>query len=92
MKYVGATDSYIRGPFIMEGILVGIVSAVVAFFISRWSYLGLMSSIGQGKFVSVSDFMPFSDLWLLLLGAYLILGSIIGAFGSSISVRRYLKV
>lgn len=92
MKYVGATDSYIRGPFIMEGMLVGIVSAVVAFFISRITYLGLMSSLGSGSFMSASDFMPFGELWVILLVSYIVLGTIIGAFGSSISVRRYLKV
>ena len=92
MKYVGATDSYIRGPFIMEGMLVGIVSAIVAFFISRLTYLGLMSSMGSASFMSAADFMPFSQLWGILLASYLILGAIIGAFGSSISVRRYLKV
>lgn len=92
MKYVGATDSYIRGPFIMEGILVGIVSAVVAFFISQWSYLGLMSSLDVTSFMQTSDLLSFSDMWVDLMAAYLILGCLIGAFGSSISVRRYLKV
>ncbi len=92
MKYVGATDSYIKGPFIMEGMLVGIVSAVISFFISQWSYLGLMSGLDVTSFMKAGDFMQFSDMWANLLVAYLILGCLIGAFGSSISVRRYLKV
>ncbi|MBR3932564.1 MAG: permease-like cell division protein FtsX [Clostridia bacterium] len=92
MKYVGATDSYIRGPFIMEGILVGLVSALVAFLISRWGYLGLMTTLSGDSFMSASDFLSFNEIWATLLGAYAILGTIIGAFGSSISVRRYLKV
>ena len=92
MKYVGATDSYIKGPFIMEGTLVGIVSAVIAFFISQWSYLGLMTSISTTVLVSSLGLLNFNDIWLKLLVSYVVLGSIIGAFGSSISVRRYLKV
>jgi len=92
MKYVGATDSYIRGPFIMEGMLVGIVSAIIAFFISRWSYLGLMTTAGENGFLTSSDFMPFGELWGTLLLSNLVLGTLIGAFGSAISVRRYLKV
>lgn len=92
MKYVGATDSYIKGPFIMEGVLVGVVSAVVAFFVSQWSYLGLMSGFGEASFMTANDFMPFADMWANLLASYLLLGCFIGAFGSSISVRRYLKV
>jgi len=92
MKYVGATDSYIKGPFIMEGILVGIISAVVAFFISQWSYLGLMTSISTTFLASSIGLLEFSSIWVSLLMAYLGLGCVIGAFGSSISVRRYLKV
>ncbi len=92
MKYVGATDSYIKGPFIMEGMLVGIISAIVAFFISEWSYLGLMTSISTTILTSSIGLLSFSDIWIRLLVSYLILGSLIGAFGSSISVRRYLKV
>ena len=92
MKYVGATDSYIKGPFIMEGMLVGIVSAVIAFFISQWSYLGLITSISTTVLVSSFGLLSFNDIWLKLIVSYVILGSIIGAFGSSISVRRYLKV
>ena len=92
MKYVGATDSYIKGPFIMEGMLVGIFSAVIAFFISQWSYLGLITSISTTVLVSSFGLLSFNDIWLKLIVSYVILGSIIGAFGSSISVRRYLKV
>jgi len=94
MKYVGATDSYIKGPFIMEGVLVGLVSAVVAFFISQWVYVGLFDTFAS-SLSSVDAFtslLEFSEMWVQLLGAFVLLGCIIGAFGSSISVRRYLKV
>ena len=94
MKYVGATDSYIRGPFIMEGVMLGILSAVIAFFVSQWTYEGLMSAISSSASAISANIglMKFTDLWGKLLGAYLVLGGVIGAFGSSISVRRYLNV
>ncbi len=94
MKYVGATDSYIRGPFIMEGILLGIVSALIAFFISRWTYEGLMAAIasGQSALPMVTSMVKFSEIWAELMGAYVIMGTVIGAFGSFISVRRYMNV
>ena len=94
MKYVGATDSYIRGPFIMEGILLGILSAIIAFFISQWTYQGLMTAISASASGLTADLslMKFNQLWIQLISSYLILGSVIGAFGSSISVRRYLHV
>lgn len=94
MKYVGATDSYIRGPFITEGIMVGFLSAVIAFLISMWSYSGLMSAISSaGSSVAFAiEIMDFKLMWKDLLLAYLGVGVLIGAFGSSISVRRYLHV
>ncbi|MBQ4526761.1 MAG: permease-like cell division protein FtsX [Clostridia bacterium] len=94
MKYVGATDSYIRGPFIMEGIMVGLVSAVLAFFISMWSYQGLVSAIiANGSSMAFAfDIMDFSLMWKDLAIAYVCVGVLIGAFGSFISVRRYLHV
>ena len=94
MKYVGATDSYIRGPFIMEGILLGIISALISFFISSWCYEGLLAAITSGSSMLpiVTSMAPFSLIWPRLIGAYLIMGAVIGAFGSFISVRRYTNV
>ncbi len=92
MKYVGATDSYIKGPFIMEGMLVGVMSAVVAFFISQWSYLGIMTTVKTTFLASSIGLLEFWDIWVNLLVSYIGLGCLIGAFGSSLSVRRYLKV
>ena len=94
MKYVGATDSYIRGPFIMEGVLVGFISAIIAFFISQWVYVGLFDTFvsSLSSVEAFTSLLAFSDMWAQLLGAFVLLGCIIGAFGSSISVRRYLKV
>jgi len=94
MKYVGATDSYIRGPFIMEGILLGIISALISFFISLWCYEGLLAAIASGNSVLpiVTSIAPFGLIWPELIGAYLVMGAVIGAFGSFISVRRYTNV
>ncbi len=94
MKYVGATDSYIRGPFVTEGIMIGLISAVLSFFVSQWTYEGLMTAISHSA-SSISaniGLLKFGAIWSELLGAYLILGIVIGAFGSAISTRRYLNV
>ena len=92
MKYVGATDSYIKGPFIMEGMLVGVISAVISFFISQWSYLGIMTTVKTTFLASSIGLLEFADIWVNLLVSYMGLGCFIGAFGSALSVRRYLKV
>ena len=93
MKYVGATDAYIRWPFILEGIMVGLVSAAISFFISQLAYMGIMSAIqGYSSISAIVKLKSFSEIWNRLLVSYLLLGAFIGAFGSAISVRRYLKV
>lgn len=93
MKYVGATDAYIRWPFIIEGILVGCASAVISFFITQGSYMGVMSAVENNSSLSaLLNLRTFGEIWNQILVAYLLLGAFIGAFGSAISVRRYLKV
>ena len=93
MKYVGATDAYIRWPFIIEGVMVGCVAAVVSFFITQAAYMGVMSVIDNNSSISsIVKLLSFGDIWNTILVSYLLLGSFIGAFGSAIAVRRYLKV
>lgn len=93
MKYVGATDAYIRWPFIIEGILVGCASAVISFFITQGVYLGITTAIeNNSSLATLLNLRTFSEIWNQILLAYLLLGAFIGAFGSAISVRRYLKV
>ena len=79
----------------MEGILLGLISALLAYFISQWSYQGLISAVNSNisSILSTGDgLMPFGEIWSKLLMSYSLLGVFIGAFGSSISVRRYLHV
>ena len=93
MKYVGATDAYIRWPFIIEGILVGCASAGLAYFITQGAYMGIMSAVEKNSSLSaLLNLRTFGEIWNQLLVAYMVLGAFIGAFGSAIAVRRYLKV
>ncbi len=93
MKYVGATDSYIRWPFIIEGIIVGLISACIAFFATQSIYTALHSAVGTDmsaiQFISL---LPFGSIWKIFALSYLGLGAVIGAMGSAFSVRKYLKV
>jgi len=94
MKYVGATDSYIRWPFVIEGVLVGLISAIIAFLVTQSCYIGITNAM-NGSVSSVSmtiDVLTFSKIWYIIAASYLILGSAIGALGSAFSIRRYLKV
>ena len=93
MKYVGATDAYIRWPFIIEGILTGVLAAVITFFITKFAYSGVLSALSNSESLSmIIKLRAFSEIWTTILVSYVIGGGLIGAFGSGISVRRYLKV
>ncbi len=91
MKFVGATDWFIRWPFIIEGMLIGIFGALVSGGLLSAGYgglTGLLTSLEMG-FVS---FIPLGDIVLLMFGVFVIMGMILGALGSLLSVRKYLNV
>ena len=94
MKYVGATNSFIRGPFIVEGIIIGVISAVITLVILGLAYNGVMGGIGDSILIQEMGFglLSFSEMFYLVLTVYLILGVGIGVLGSTISMRKYLKV
>ncbi|MEG2645968.1 MAG: permease-like cell division protein FtsX [Clostridia bacterium] len=93
MRYIGATNSFIRKPFIIEGGIIGMVSAMVSFVIISLVYVVLYARMPQvGSTMGVFGFMPYSALWYQILIAYLALGLFIGIFGSVISIKKYLKV
>lgn len=94
MKYVGATNSFIRGPFIVEGIIIGIISAIITIGIIGVAYTSVLnkmlaSSVMQSLTISL---YTFNQLFVRILVVYLILGIGIGVLGSVISMRKYLKV
>lgn len=93
MKYVGATDSYIRWPFIIEGIIVGLISAAIAFGVTHSVYSALYTAVSNDKsIVKFLELLKFTQIWKVFAISYAGLGAVIGAMGSAFSVRKYLKV
>ena len=94
MKYVGATNSFIRGPFIVEGIIIGVISAIITLVILGLAYNAVMGKIGDSILIQEMGFglLSFSEMFYLVLSVYLVLGVGIGVLGSTISMRKYLKV
>ena len=94
MKYVGATNSFIRGPFIVEGIIIGIISGIITLVILGVSYNAIINKLGTSAILQTISIglLSFSDMFNLVLTVYLILGIGIGVLGSAISMRKYLKV
>jgi cell division transport system permease protein len=90
MRYVGATSFFIRVPFLLEGIFLGVIGSYVAFALTEWMYSNAEIYFrSEMLFISLAPAEPFLSIlrfWILLAGA------IFGAIGSSISLGRYLKV
>lgn len=94
MKYVGATNSFIRWPFIVEGIIIGILSALFTMLIIYGGYTLITSKIIE-VFANIKlniSLLTFGQLYKLMLIVYMALGIGIGVVGSSISMKKYLEV
>ena len=93
MKYVGATNGFIRWPFMVEGIIIGIISALISIIILGFSYDFVAEKIMEGLSSTLTlNLLTFSDMLSMLLTIYIIIGIGIGAIGSAISMRKYLDV
>ncbi|MCH5296693.1 MAG: ABC transporter permease [Ruminococcus sp.] len=88
MKSVGATNSFVRLPFLVEGVIIGIVSSIIGTVCISLLYNAGMNAIEQ--FIPFKS-IPLSDVIILVASAFLISGVLIGFFGSFISIRKYLK-
>jgi len=94
MKYVGATDKFIRGPFIIEGLLIGIIGAIIPCIISWLSYDRIITIIYQEFSIiqKLFEFSPSSEIFSLVIPISLIFGGVLGVLGSVTSVKKHLNV
>ncbi len=91
MKFVGATDWFIRWPFIIEGIIIGLIGAIASFAVVAYGYRGILGLVSALD-ISFVSFKPFSAMVWPLIGAFLGLGVVLGGVGSLIALRKHLKV
>lgn len=93
MKYIGATDWFIRWPFVVEGVIIGFVGAVLAFIPIGWGYAALVDVLNTSKnSINFIKFVNFDSVWFELVIIFTSTGSVIGALGSMMSIRKHLKV
>lgn len=95
MKYIGATDWFIRWPFIVEGVIIGIIGAIIAFLISGYGYSALESRFTSELTrtgTNIISLVELKDISTRVILFYLALGCVVGAVGSAASIRKYLKV
>ncbi len=89
MRYIGATDWFVILPFIFEGIIIGIISAVIGFFV-EWCLYDYVIRMMDGSFEFI-ELLGFGDIGLMLGGIFLAIGVVTGIVGSTISTRKHLK-
>ncbi len=92
MKMVGATDGFIRWPFVYEGLLLGLFSALVAFALQWALYSGISAGIDASDTLQLLDILPFTQLWLPVLVIFVIVGLLVGIAGSLMAIRKFLRV
>lgn len=94
MKYVGATNSFIRGPFIVEGITIGVIAGLISLLLIGGLYSIITDKVVETSFKNIIDLslLGFNEMFSLIVVVYLVLGVGIGIVGSSISMRKYLEV
>lgn len=96
MKFVGATNSFIRLPFVVEGIVIGTISALITFIVLSGGYayaLSYLQTVSDGWMgMVVMSFVPYKDIWMYMLPAFLGFGWFIGGVGSAVSMKQYLRV
>ncbi len=94
MKYVGATNSFIRWPFIVEGIVIGIISSIISIILVGGAYSLITTKMASSDLVKVMgmNLVGLNEMLTSIIIVYLILGIGIGTIGSVVSMRKYLKV
>ena len=91
MKYIGATNRFIKGPFLLEGLIIGFFGAILAFLLVFWGYYALLEymrniNIGNIELIGIWQVSP------TIAGLFIVFGCLIGVIGSGISMRKYLHV
>ncbi len=93
MKMVGATNSFIRWPFVFQGFILGITGALLA-FIAQWIIYTIVTDMVMGNFTMnfFITIIPFSVVAIPMMAVFLGIGFAIGVAGSAVAIRNYLRV
>ena len=92
MKMVGATNGFIRLPFVVEGLVLGLVGGLIAFLLQWGLYSLIVSKIMSTMAAGIITVLPFASVSLPLLLVFLGVGVLVGVFGGLTAIRNYLKV
>ena len=92
MKMVGATNGFIRWPFVYEGFMLGLTGAVLAFLLQWGLYEAIAKGVANNDTLQLLSIVPFRQLWKPVGGVFLGAGILIGVGGSLSAIRRFLQV
>ena len=92
MKMVGASNGFIRLPYIVEGLALGLIGGLVAFLLEWAIYKVVMGKVMAGSAGVLFKLIPFTDIFTPMLMLYLGVGLAVGAIGGAMAIRNYLKV
>ena len=92
MKMVGATNSFIRMPFVVEGFILGFLGALIAFFLQWGLYDFVAMKVAEIDSLQLITVAPFLDVIEPVALIYALTGFVVGVFGSLLSIRKFLKV
>ena len=92
MKMVGATDGFIRWPFVFEGMIFGLVGSVVAFGLQWLLYAAIADGIAGNDTLQLIRIVPFGAIWAPVALFFLAVGMLVGIAGSLMAIHRFLRV
>ena len=92
MKMVGATNGFIRWPFVYEGFLLGLFSAVIGFFLQWGLYEAVARSVASNDTINLISVVPFQSMWTYVAVIFAVAGMLIGVGGSLSAIRKFLQV
>ena len=92
MKMCGATNWFVRAPFLVEGVILGLAGGIIAFF-CQWGIYGLITrAMMESGIFSIITTVPFGNISHVVLLVFLLVGFAIGGGGSVMAIRKFLKV
>lgn len=92
MKMCGATDGFIEWPFVVEGMILGLSGALIAFFV-QWGLYQLVAKFAiQGNGLSLVTMLSYSSMASRILAVFCAVGAVIGVGGSLMAIRKFLQV
>lgn len=92
MKMVGATDGFIRWPFVYEGLLIGLMGAVIAFGLQWLLYEAISKGISGSDTLQLLRVVSFRKIWGPVAGVFGLVGILVGVGGSLTAIRKFLRV